>query len=66
MSLPTQTQVLIVGAGPCGLACAITLAGLGLQVTIVDRLSEPLEGCRASAVHARTLEVCIAPLPSSK
>jgi 2-polyprenyl-6-methoxyphenol hydroxylase-like FAD-dependent oxidoreductase len=37
-SLPTRTDVLIVGAGPCGLAAAISLKLKGVEVTIVDQL----------------------------
>jgi len=57
MSLPTQTQVLVVGAGPCGLACAVTLVSLGLEVTIVDSFAAGMKDCRATSVHAHTLEM---------
>lgn len=35
--METQTDVLIVGGGPGGLACARLLAEQGKQVTLVDR-----------------------------
>ena len=35
--------VVVVGAGPAGLAAAITLLNLGHRVTVYDRLSEPLD-----------------------
>ena len=57
MSLPSETQVLIVGAGPTGLVTGITLAKLGLQVVIVDSSPENQNGSRASVLHAHTLEV---------
>lgn len=57
MSLPAKVQVLIVGAGPAGLATAITLAKLGLQVAIVDSSSKNPNGSRAAVVHSHTLEV---------
>lgn len=57
MSLPTEAQVLIVGAGPVGLATAITLAELGLQVVIVDSSPRNQKGSRASVVQSHTLEV---------
>ncbi|KAF8532670.1 hypothetical protein JB92DRAFT_2839742 [Gautieria morchelliformis] len=55
MSLPTETQILVVGAGPNGMACAITLKALGLQVTIVDALSRGRYESRSSLVYPRTL-----------
>ncbi|GJJ11770.1 hypothetical protein Clacol_006008 [Clathrus columnatus] len=57
MSFPHETQVLVVGAGPVGLAAAITLTQLGINVTIVEASSATHKGARASVVHARTLEV---------
>ncbi|MEV0004188.1 FAD-dependent monooxygenase [Micromonospora sp. NPDC050980] len=55
--LPTQTDVLVVGAGPTGLAVAVTLAGHGTTATVVDRLAEPPVTSRAAVVHAGTLDV---------
>ena len=55
--LPTTTDVLIVGAGPVGLATAVVLASSGVDVTIVDRQAEGQNTSRAAVVHARTLEV---------
>jgi 2-polyprenyl-6-methoxyphenol hydroxylase-like FAD-dependent oxidoreductase len=57
MRLPSETEVLIVGAGPSGLALATCLAGRGTKFVLVDRLAAPLTTSRAAAVHARTLEV---------
>ena len=56
-SLPTRTEVAVVGAGPTGLALAITLASSGIESVIVDRLAEGANTSRAAVVHARTLEV---------
>src|SRR5262245_18760306 len=55
-SAATQTQVLIVGAGPTGLVLALWLRRLGVQVRIVDQAGEPGTTSRAVAVQARTLE----------
>ncbi|MFI6234982.1 FAD-dependent oxidoreductase [Micromonospora sp. NPDC050784] len=55
--LPTSTDVLVVGAGPTGLATALTLARRGVEVTVLDRLAEPPTTSRAAVVHAYTLEV---------
>ena len=55
--LPARTHVAIVGAGPTGLALAVTLASAGIDFVIVDRLAEGANTSRAAVVHARTLEV---------
>lgn len=55
--LPASTDVLIVGAGPTGLALACTLASAGVSHVLVDRLPAGNNTSRAAAVHARTLEV---------
>ena len=48
--------VLIVGAGPTGLALALWLTRLGVTVRIIDKTAEPGTTSRALAVQARTLE----------
>ena len=53
----SRTQVLIVGAGPSGLALALWLTYLGVKVRIVDKASEAGATSRAVAVQARTLEL---------
>lgn len=53
----TDTQVLIVGAGPTGLVTALWLATQGIQVRIIDKASGPGQTSRATVVHARTLEL---------
>lgn len=49
-------MVLIVGAGPTGLALALWLTRLGVTVRIVDKTAQPGTTSRALAVQARTLE----------
>lgn len=56
-ALPERTEVAIVGAGPTGLALAITLASAGVDFVVVDRLAEGAKTSRAAVVHAGTLEV---------
>ncbi|TWD80635.1 2-polyprenyl-6-methoxyphenol hydroxylase-like FAD-dependent oxidoreductase [Kribbella amoyensis] len=56
-TLPERTDVLVVGAGPVGLAVAATLAGHGHDVTVVDRQAAGANTSRAAVVHARTLEM---------
>jgi 2-polyprenyl-6-methoxyphenol hydroxylase-like FAD-dependent oxidoreductase len=55
--LPEATDVVIVGAGPTGLALACALAGERVSFVLVDRLAEGANTSRAAVVHARTLEV---------
>lgn len=51
-----ETPVLIVGAGPTGLALALFLARAGVRPRIIETHSGPGQASRAMAVHARTLE----------
>ncbi|MFK0255853.1 FAD-dependent oxidoreductase [Streptomyces sp. NPDC090445] len=57
LSLPARTDVAIVGAGPTGLALAVTLAEAGVDFVLLDRQAEGANTSRAGVVHARTLEV---------
>ncbi len=52
-----DTDVLIVGAGPTGLALATMLMRSGIAHVIVDRLATGQNTSRAAVVHAHTLEV---------
>ena len=55
--MSTDTQVLVVGAGPTGLMLANQLARRGVQTLIIDRHSGPSLETRALGVQARTLEI---------
>lgn len=50
-------DVVIVGAGPTGLAAALELERWGLNIRIVDKLANPPDTSRAVGVQARTLEL---------
>jgi 2-polyprenyl-6-methoxyphenol hydroxylase-like FAD-dependent oxidoreductase len=52
-----DTDVLIVGAGPTGLALAITLSRAGIRPIVVDRLQQSQNTSRAAVIHAHTLDV---------
>lgn len=54
--LPSKTDVLIVGAGPTGLALAVALQKSGVDHLLIDELAEGQNTSRAAVVHAHTLE----------
>ncbi|CAK5277056.1 unnamed protein product [Mycena citricolor] len=57
MSLPAETPILIVGAGPCGMAAALSLYHQGIRdVVIVDAIEPGENASRAMVIHAATLE----------
>jgi 2-polyprenyl-6-methoxyphenol hydroxylase-like FAD-dependent oxidoreductase len=56
-TLPAAADVVIVGAGPTGLALACVLAAEGISFILVERLAEGANTSRAAGAHARTLEV---------
>ena len=49
--------VLVVGAGPTGLAAAMSLARAHVRVRLIDRAREPAAHTRAIGIQARTLEL---------
>lgn len=53
----TETQVVVVGAGPVGLMLAGELRLGGAEVVVVERLAAPTTESRASTLHARTMEI---------
>jgi 2-polyprenyl-6-methoxyphenol hydroxylase-like FAD-dependent oxidoreductase len=52
-----DTDVLVVGAGPTGLALGASLTARGVRAVVVDALTEGQNTTRAAVVNARTLEV---------
>jgi 2-polyprenyl-6-methoxyphenol hydroxylase-like FAD-dependent oxidoreductase len=55
--IPGEADILVVGAGPTGLALATELKRLGADPLVIDRQLEGANTSRACVVHARTLEV---------
>ncbi|KAJ7101126.1 hypothetical protein C8R44DRAFT_350894 [Mycena epipterygia] len=57
MSLPSRTTALVVGAGPCGMAAALSPHHQGIQdILIVDAVLAGENSSRAMVVQAATLE----------
>ena len=54
--LPTRTDVVIVGAGPTGLALAIALQQAGVDHLLIDKLADGQSTSRAAVLHAHTLD----------
>ena len=52
-----DTDVVIAGAGPTGLMLACELRLAGVDVEVVERLTERTGESRAGGIHSRTLEV---------
>ncbi len=64
---PVRHRVIIVGAGPVGLACAIDLAQRGIKVLVLDEDDSLATGSRAICFSRRSLEIferlaCISPI----
>src|SRR5688500_20199142 len=57
MNTITKTDVLIVGAGPTGLALAVQLIRYGIDFLIVDKREGITPYSKAIGVQARTLEI---------
>src|SRR5262249_40664828 len=56
MIMKTETDVLIIGAGPTGMALSIALLQAGVDHLLIDRLTEGQNTSRAGVIHAQTLE----------
>jgi 2-polyprenyl-6-methoxyphenol hydroxylase-like FAD-dependent oxidoreductase len=54
---PRNAEVVVVGAGPVGLAVAVGLRLHGHDVVVIDRQAEGTNTSRACVIHPRTLEV---------
>jgi 2-polyprenyl-6-methoxyphenol hydroxylase-like FAD-dependent oxidoreductase len=62
-----ETDVLIVGAGPTGLAAGLFLAARGVKCRIIDKAGAPTTTSRAQVINPRALELldsvgCAAPI----
>ena len=57
LDVKAENQILIVGAGPSGLALAGELKRRGVDAMIIDQQPAGANTSRACVVHARTMEV---------
>ncbi len=57
MTTTTQTDVIIVGAGPTGLSLACQLIRYGVDFVVVEKNESITPFSKALGVHARTLEI---------
>ena len=53
----SNSRVVIVGAGPVGMVCALALNKLGVSVTVFEQEPAPVEDQRAASLHPTTLEM---------
>ncbi|MBL9138487.1 MAG: FAD-dependent monooxygenase [Verrucomicrobiales bacterium] len=56
-ALSNKVDVLVIGAGPCGLLSALALARGGIEVEIVDRARRSSAQSYACGIHSATLEL---------
>jgi 2-polyprenyl-6-methoxyphenol hydroxylase-like FAD-dependent oxidoreductase len=57
MTNPTDTDVLICGAGAAGLTLAIDLARRGVAFRLIEKLDAPFDGSRGKGIQPRSQEV---------
>src|SRR6476620_7708165 len=57
MDRATKTDVIIIGAGPTGLALACQLIRYGIDFVIIDKNETTTPHSKAIGVQARTLEI---------
>ncbi|MEU9210609.1 FAD-dependent oxidoreductase [Streptomyces sp. NPDC048415] len=57
MAIAPEQSVIVVGAGPTGLALACELAAAGVSCTVLERRLAPSTQSRAMGLYSRTMEV---------
>src|ERR1700748_1043759 len=53
----TNARVIVVGAGPVGMVCALALNKRGVPVTVFEQEPAPVKDQRAASIHPPTLEM---------
>jgi len=61
----THYDIIIIGAGPAGTACALALRESGLRVALVDKSTFPRDKTCGDAIPGPTLKVLRKLLPDS-
>jgi len=57
MTSHSRTDVLICGAGACGLTLAVELARRGITFRLIEKMPAPFAGSRGKGIQPRTQEV---------
>jgi 3-(3-hydroxy-phenyl)propionate hydroxylase len=57
MSKQKNARVVIVGAGPVGMVCALALNRRGVPVTVLEQEPAPVKDQRAATIHPTSLEM---------
>ena len=57
MAKDDSNRVVIVGAGPVGMVCALGLSRAGIKVTVLEQEPGPVEDQRAASLHPPTIEM---------
>ncbi|MDN5856239.1 MAG: FAD-dependent oxidoreductase, partial [Actinomycetia bacterium] len=52
-----SARVVVVGAGPVGMVCALALHRRGIPVTVLESEPAPVKDQRAATIHPSTLEM---------
>lgn len=55
--MKVDDRVVVVGAGPVGMVCALALHRQGIQVTVLEAEAAPVTDQRAASLHPPTLEM---------
>src|SRR5262245_60564449 len=57
MAVKANARVVVVGAGPVGMVCALALNRRGVPVTVFELEPAPVRDQRAATIHPPTLEM---------
>src|SRR6516162_2841103 len=57
MNRSQSERVIVVGAGPVGITCALALNKRGIPVTVFEQEPAPVADQRAASIHPPTLEL---------
>lgn len=55
--MKTNNRVVVVGAGPVGMVCALALHRRGVEVTVLEAEPGPVQDQRAASLHPPTLDM---------